>query len=77
MPPDNRSRTRKLAVVVVDEAILALTNYQLPDPLATFYTDRPSYLGSLYGRSSIILADPLALAQAGQLTRRGAKCHHG
>ena len=48
----------ELAVVVVDEAILALTNYQLSDPLSVFYADRPSYLTSIYGRASIILADP-------------------
>ncbi len=30
----------ELAVIVVDEAILALTNYQLADPLAVFYTQR-------------------------------------
>ncbi len=57
----------ELAVVVVDEAILALTNYQLSDPLHVFYADRPSYLSSVYGRASIILADPQALArEAGQ-----------
>ena len=55
----------ELAVVVVDEAILALTNYQLTDPLSAFYTDRPSYLESLFGRSSIVLVDPQALANAG------------
>ena len=27
----------ELAVVVVDEAILALSNYQLPDPIDVFY----------------------------------------
>ncbi len=32
----------ELAVIVVDEAILALTNYQLLDPISVFYTDRPS-----------------------------------
>ena len=53
----------EIAVVVVDEAILALTNYQLANPLSTFYSDRPSYLSSIYGRSSIVLIDPLALAQ--------------
>ena len=53
----------QLAVVVVDEAILALTNYQLPDPLAIFYSDRPSGLASYYGRASILLVDPQALAQ--------------
>jgi hypothetical protein len=57
----------ELAVVVVDEAILALTNYQLSDPLSVFYADRPSYLASIYGRASIILADPrLVEAEARQ-----------
>jgi uncharacterized protein YfaS (alpha-2-macroglobulin family) len=45
----------ELAVVVVDEAILALTNYQLADPLYVFYTDRPSMVSSQYGRASIVL----------------------
>jgi alpha-2-macroglobulin len=53
----------ELALVVVDEAILSLTNYRLADPLSIFYSDRPSGLESLYSRSSIILADPQALAQ--------------
>jgi alpha-2-macroglobulin len=48
----------ELAVVVVDEAVLALTNYQLTDPLSVFYADRASYLASVYGRASIVLADP-------------------
>ena len=56
----------ELAVVVVDEAILALTNYQLSDPLSVFYADRPSYLSSIYSRASIILADPQALARSGK-----------
>jgi hypothetical protein len=55
----------ELAVVVVDEAILALTNYQLSDPLSIFYTQRPGGVDGVYGRSSIVLVDPLALAQAG------------
>jgi hypothetical protein len=53
----------ELAVVVVDEAILALSNYQLSDPLSAFYAERPADLASLYARSSIVLVDPLALAQ--------------
>ncbi|MBI5963816.1 MAG: hypothetical protein HY863_10110 [Chloroflexi bacterium] len=57
----------ELAVAVVDEAILALTNYQLRDPLSVFYAELPSYLMSTYGRASILLADPQALArEAGQ-----------
>ncbi|MCJ7625764.1 MAG: MG2 domain-containing protein, partial [Anaerolineaceae bacterium] len=51
-----------LAVVVVDEAVLALTNYQLADPVSVFYYSRSSYLSSTYGRSSIILVDPQVLA---------------
>jgi len=53
----------ELAVVVVDEAILALTNYQLSDPINVFYADRPSYLSNVYARASIILADPQALVE--------------
>ena len=52
----------ELAVVVVDESILALTNYQMADPLSVFYSQRPSDLASVYGRASIVLMDPLALA---------------
>jgi len=53
----------ELAVVVVDESILALTGYQLNDPISIFYSERPSYLSSVYGRASIILADPKTLAK--------------
>jgi hypothetical protein len=54
----------ELAVVVVDESILALTNYQLADPISTFYSQRSSDLSSVYGRASIVLTNPLALAEA-------------
>ncbi len=30
----------EVTVIVVDEAILALSSYQLPDPIATFYSER-------------------------------------
>ncbi len=53
----------ELAVVVVDEAILALTNYQLTDPLNVFYTDRSSDFSGIYGRANVLLLDPNALAQ--------------
>ena len=51
----------ELAVVVVDEAILALTNYQLTDPVSVFYTPRSSDVRSHYSRASIVLVDPLHL----------------
>jgi uncharacterized protein YfaS (alpha-2-macroglobulin family) len=49
--------------VVVDEAILALSDYQLTDPIDIFYAERAAQLSSYYSRSSIVLLDPLALAQ--------------
>ncbi len=60
----------ELAVVVVDEAILALTNYRLPNPIDIFYTWRSGDVDSRYGRASIILANPAALA--GRLSAGGA-----
>jgi uncharacterized protein YfaS (alpha-2-macroglobulin family) len=54
----------ELAVVVVDEAILALSNYQLTDPVAVFYSSRPSNVNSYYSRANIILADPQAFLDA-------------
>jgi len=53
-----------IAVVVVDEAILALTGYKLTDPISVFYMTRSSDLSSVYSRDSIILADPNALVDA-------------
>jgi alpha-2-macroglobulin len=64
----------ELAVVVVDEAILALSNYQLANPLNTFYFERPLDLYSVYGRASIVLANPLDLAQAADM---GVQRAHG
>ncbi len=51
----------ELAVIVVDEAILALTSYSMSDPLALFYTDRSADLSSLYSRANIVLLDPQSL----------------
>jgi len=56
----------ELAVVVVDEAILALTHYQLSDPISVFYQNRYADLSSTYSRASIILTDPFALAEAAE-----------
>jgi uncharacterized protein YfaS (alpha-2-macroglobulin family) len=61
----------ELVVVVVDEAILALTDYQLVDPVSIFYTQRPADVSGSYGRASIILADPQAIPRA-VVANRGA-----
>ncbi|HXF63762.1 MAG TPA: MG2 domain-containing protein, partial [Caldilineaceae bacterium] len=52
----------EVAVVVVDEAILALTNYQLSDPIATFYRERSGDMSAAYTRATLVLANPQALA---------------
>ena len=59
----------ELAVVVVDEAILALTNYTLADPLAVFYQARSGDVSSYYGRSSLVLANPQVLVEKGEAAR--------
>ncbi|HEX7393798.1 MAG TPA: Ig-like domain-containing protein [Anaerolineaceae bacterium] len=63
----------EVTVVVVDEAILALSNYQSPDPLNTFYTSSPSGVSSIYGRASIVLANPQALAGQVAGAKNGAR----
>ncbi|MEJ7799465.1 MAG: alpha-2-macroglobulin family protein, partial [Ilumatobacter sp.] len=45
-----------VAIVVVDEAVLALTDYELADPLDVFYRDVWANLTSEYTRSSVLLA---------------------
>lgn len=44
-----------VAIVVVDEAVLSLTGYDLADPLNVFYRDVWSDLNARYMRSSILL----------------------
>ncbi len=56
----------EFSLVVVDEAVLALSNYTLGDPLATFYGQIPSYVSPVYGRQSIILANPATLGGDGR-----------
>jgi uncharacterized protein YfaS (alpha-2-macroglobulin family) len=46
------------AVVVVDEAVLALTGYRLPDPLEVFYARRAAEVRDHRLRAHVILARP-------------------
>ncbi len=52
----------ELAVVVVDEAVLALSSYELPDPLDIFYGPIGSEVWGSYLRSTIELTNPDLLA---------------
>ncbi len=54
----------EFAVVVVDEAILALTGYQLIDPVSVFYSDRGRRVGDHHSRADLVLASPQALPGA-------------
>ncbi len=51
----------QLLVVVVDEAILALSGYELLDPIEAFYRDNNSGFQIERGRDSILLENPQAL----------------
>ena len=70
-------------LVVADEAVLALGGYQLPDPMAAFYPGLPDVLDAVYGRSTVMLADPppqqrpAARAQASAAASSGAAAPAG
>ena len=48
----------ELAVVVVDEAVLALSGYKLEDPLSVFYAERSADVSDHHLRESVVLRDP-------------------
>src|SRR5262249_40063378 len=48
----------EVAVIVVDEAILAMTGYRIRNPLDTFYQDRNPDVSDYHMRSSVSLARP-------------------
>jgi alpha-2-macroglobulin len=48
----------ELAVVVVDESVLALSGYKLDDPLSIFYAQRGADVADYHLRKDVQLADP-------------------
>jgi alpha-2-macroglobulin len=46
------------AILVVDEAVLSLTGYSFPNPIATFYGERGSDARDHYSRAYVKLAQP-------------------
>jgi hypothetical protein len=56
----------EVAVVVVDEAVLALTNYDPADPVSIFYAERSPDVSDYHTRSQIVLANPEDLLAAEQ-----------
>ncbi|MEZ4266129.1 MAG: alpha-2-macroglobulin family protein [Myxococcota bacterium] len=53
----------EVAVIVVDEAVLALTGYRLPDPIATFYPTRGADTRDHHTRQWVLLEADLAQAE--------------
>ena len=54
----------EVALVVVDEAVLALSNYTLADIVQAFYSPRSADVSDYHLRSSIVLANPQDLEAA-------------
>ncbi|MBS1796764.1 MAG: Ig-like domain-containing protein [Acidobacteria bacterium] len=48
----------EVAVVAVDESVLALTNYRVADPLDAFYPQLEANVNDFYSRESVVLAEP-------------------
>lgn len=48
----------EVALVVVDEAVLALTGYTVPNPLASFYRDRDAGVQDLNLRQRVLVSEP-------------------
>ncbi|MEI7547880.1 MAG: alpha-2-macroglobulin family protein, partial [Actinomycetota bacterium] len=55
----------EFAVVVVDEAVLALSGYRLADPLGVFYGAGWDYFTTAFSRAQITLVDPTTLTGGG------------
>jgi uncharacterized protein YfaS (alpha-2-macroglobulin family) len=53
----------ELAVVVVDEAVLALTGYRIGDPIETFYAQRSADVSDHHLRQEVLLTAPEDLAE--------------
>lgn len=51
----------EVAVVVVDEAILALSSYSMADPMNVFYPSRGEGVSDYHLRSAVSLVDPASL----------------
>jgi uncharacterized protein YfaS (alpha-2-macroglobulin family) len=53
----------EVAVVVVDESVLALADYKITDPVTAFYSDREGGATDYHSRKSLVLASPTALKE--------------
>jgi hypothetical protein len=56
----------EVAVVVVDESVLALTGYKLDDPLSVFYAQRGTDTRDYHSRDNVQLSNPDELPRTGR-----------
>jgi uncharacterized protein YfaS (alpha-2-macroglobulin family) len=70
-PSGHGVASAEVAVVVADEAVLALSGYETPDPVATFYAPRPAGARDLGIRDKVLLAEP-DLVKLAEQPGRGA-----
>lgn len=57
----------EVAVIVVDESVLALTGYKLSDPMAIFYSEREAATSDYHSRKNVVVA-----VDGADLSRPGA-----
>jgi uncharacterized protein YfaS (alpha-2-macroglobulin family) len=48
----------EVAIVVVDESVLALSRYSIADPMSTFYTERGMGVTDYHSRKDVLLGNP-------------------
>lgn len=63
----------EVAVVVVDESVLALTNYRVGDPVDTFYSQRGAGVTDYHLRKEILLGNPKDIANPSDKQRKVKK----
>jgi uncharacterized protein YfaS (alpha-2-macroglobulin family) len=63
----------QVAVIVVDEAVLALSGYKTPDPVSVFYATRGSDVREIMVRDRVLLADPDLLNLRAVSTRQESR----
>jgi len=63
----NPAANTEVVVVAVDESILALTNYRIPQPVDIFYKNIESGALDYYSRGNIVLSEPEDLLRVNEL----------
>lgn len=68
-------KNSEAVVIVVDESVLALTNYKLDDPLSIFYAERAADTEDYHSRENVLLSNPEDLDERQVATRTELMAH--